>query len=65
MGHIDEEMVPDFTTAEGLQSVTGSPPSRDPQQEAYQLLLVAASTTKQTMPFMFEKIAGLYRTADT
>lgn len=58
MGHIDEEMVPDVTRQKVFSLLTGSAPSRDPQREAYHLLVVAACNYyNKTMPFMFEKIA--------
>lgn len=56
-GHIDE----DIPVAIGQQVVAlldGRIPSRDPQAEAYRLLLVAVCNQwHRAMPFMFEKIA--------
>ena len=54
MGHIDENMVPDKTRQQVFALLGGSAPSRDPQQEAYSLLLVAVCKYyNPIMPFMF------------
>ncbi len=58
MGHIDEELMPDVVRQKVFNLLNGSIPSRDPQAEAYHLLVVAACNYyNKTMPFMFEKIA--------
>lgn len=58
MGHIDGDLVPDSSRQKVLNLLNGSTPSRDPQAEAYHLLVVAACNYyNKTMPFMFEKIA--------
>lgn len=58
MGHIDEAMVPELIRQQVFALLGGSAPSRDPQQEAYSLLLVAVCNYyNPIMPFMFEKIA--------
>ncbi len=58
MGHIDEEMVPEKTREQIFSLLGGSSPSRDPQSEAYRLLVVAACNDfNKSMPYLFEKIA--------
>lgn len=58
MGHIDEELLPDAMRQKVFNLLNGSVPSRDPQAEAYHLLVVAACNYyNRTMPFMFEKIS--------
>ena len=58
MGHIDEEIVPDVTRQKVFNLLNGSAPSRDPQAEAYHLLVVAACNYyNRAMPFIFERIA--------
>jgi hypothetical protein len=58
MGHIDEEMVPEKTREKVFALLNGVLPSRDPQAEAYHLLVVAVCNYYNSiMPFMFEKIA--------
>lgn len=58
LGHIDEELVPEKTRQKVFQLLNGTIPSRDPQQEAYQLLLVSACNYwHQFMPFMFQRIS--------
>lgn len=58
MGHIDEEMVPETVRQRVFGLINGSTPSRDPQAEAYQLLIVACCNYyNRIMPFMFERIA--------
>ncbi|TPN39359.1 BREX-1 system adenine-specific DNA-methyltransferase PglX [Mesorhizobium sp. B2-3-3] len=56
-GHINEE-VPEGIRQEVTTLLDGRRPSRDPQGEAYRLLLVATCNQwHQMMPFLFEKIA--------
>ncbi len=58
MGHIDEEMVAEKTREQIFALLGGSSPSRDPQSEAYCLLVVAACNDfNKSMPYLFEKIA--------
>ncbi len=55
-GLIDEDLNVDRTAVRDL--LNGTRPSRDPQQEAYRMLLVAACNFYNSlMPFMFEEIA--------
>lgn len=57
MGHIDEETVPEKTRQHIFALLDGKSPSRDPQGEAYRLLLVAACNHwHKAMPFLFERI---------
>lgn len=57
-GHIDAEMVAEPIRKSILALLAGSTPSRDPQQEAYRLLIVAACNDfHRAMPFLFERIA--------
>lgn len=57
MGHIDEEMVSDKTRQQISALLDGKAPSRDPQSEAYRLLVVAACNDwHRAMPFLFERI---------
>jgi type II restriction/modification system DNA methylase subunit YeeA len=57
MGHIDEEMVPEKTRQQIFALLEGKSPSRDPQGEAYRLLLVAVCNYwHNDMPFLFERI---------
>lgn len=57
MGHIDEEMVGDKTRQQIFALLDGKAPSRDPQSEAYRLLVVAACNYwHKAMPFLFERI---------
>ncbi len=57
MGHIDAEMVPEKTRQQIFALLGGKAPSRDPQGEAYRLLLVAACNYwNRAMPFLFERI---------
>ena len=56
-GHIDEAL-PQKVRERALALLTRSAPSREPQAEAYRLLLVAVCNQwHDVMPFMFEKIA--------
>ncbi|MGB7510654.1 MAG: BREX-1 system adenine-specific DNA-methyltransferase PglX [Pelodictyon phaeoclathratiforme] len=58
MGHIDEEMVPEKIRQQIFALLAGSLPSRDPQSEAYRLLVVAACNDfHRVMPYLFERIA--------
>ena len=57
MGHIDEEMVSDKTRQQIFALLDGKAPSRDPQGEAYRLLVVAACNYwNKAMPFLFQRI---------
>jgi type II restriction/modification system DNA methylase subunit YeeA len=57
MGHIDEEMVHDKIRQHFFELLDGKAPSRDPQGEAYRLLVVAACNYwNKAMPFLFERI---------
>lgn len=58
MGHMDEELVPTAIRDKVDALLNETTPSKDPQGEAYRLLLVAACNHyHKLMPFMFEKIA--------
>jgi type II restriction/modification system DNA methylase subunit YeeA len=58
MGHIDEEMVPEKIRQQIFALLNGTLPSRDPQSEAYRLLVVAACNDfHRVMPYLFERIA--------
>ena len=57
MGHIDEQMVHDKTRQQIFALLDGKAPSRDPQGEAYRLLVVAACNFfHRAMPFLFQRI---------
>lgn len=57
MGHIDEDMVPASVRQEIQALLAGRSPSRDPQGEAYRLLVVAACRDwHKNMPFLFQPI---------
>ncbi|WP_430228634.1 BREX-1 system adenine-specific DNA-methyltransferase PglX [Nitrosomonas communis] len=57
MGHIDEEMVHDKVRQHIFALLDGKAPSRDPQGEAYRLLVVAACNFwNKVMPFLFQRI---------
>jgi type II restriction/modification system DNA methylase subunit YeeA len=57
MGHIDEEMVHDTIRQQIFALLDGKVPSRDPQGEAYRLLVVAACNFwNKAMPFLFQRI---------
>ena len=57
MGHIDDEMVPGKVRQQVFALLAGSAPSRDPQGEAYRLLVVAACNYfHRAMPFLFQRI---------
>lgn len=58
MGHMDEERVPEKTRHQVAALLSGSTTSRDPQQEAYRLLVVAeCNNFYREMPYLFERIA--------
>ncbi|MGD9663328.1 MAG: class I SAM-dependent DNA methyltransferase, partial [Porticoccaceae bacterium] len=57
MGHLDEEMVPEKTRQQIFALLDGKAPSRDPQGEAFRLLVVAACNFwYKAMPFLFQRI---------
>ncbi|TQE98491.1 MAG: BREX-1 system adenine-specific DNA-methyltransferase PglX, partial [Spiribacter salinus] len=57
-GHIDEQTVPQKVRDQVSALLDGRAPSRDPQAEAYRLLLVAVCNYwHQAMPFLFERIS--------
>lgn len=57
MGHLDEEMVPEKTRQQVSALLDGKAPSRDPQGEAYRLLVVAVCNFwYKAMPFLFQRI---------
>ena len=57
MGHIDEDMAPDKARQQIAALLDGKAPSRDPQGEAYRLLVVAACNFwSKAMPFLFQRI---------
>lgn len=58
MGHMDEDMIPANTREQVFALLAGTIPSRDPQAEAYRLLVVAVCNNyHKMMPFLFERIA--------
>ncbi|MGE1154363.1 BREX-1 system adenine-specific DNA-methyltransferase PglX [Pseudomonas kitaguniensis] len=57
-GHIDEDRVPEKISRQIQALLNGTAPSRDPQQEAYRLLVVAeCNSFHSSMPYLFERIA--------
>ncbi len=57
MGHLVEEMVHDKVRQQIVALLGGKAPSRDPQGEAYRLLVVAACNFwNKAMPFLFQRI---------
>ena len=57
MGHVDDEMVHDKVRQQIFALLDGKAPSRDPQGEAYRLLVVAACNFwNKAMPFLFQRI---------
>ncbi|MHB1563769.1 MAG: BREX-1 system adenine-specific DNA-methyltransferase PglX [Leptospirillum sp.] len=57
MGHIDDEMVHEKVRQQIFALLGGKAPSRDPQGEAYRLLVVAACNFwNKAMPFLFQRI---------
>ncbi len=58
MGHLDEERISPNARDQVRALLDGTAPSRDPQHEAYRLLLVAeCNSFHRVMPFLFERIA--------
>lgn len=58
MGHIDDAMVPEGIKRKALDLLSGAAPSREPQAEAYRMLVTACCNHyHRQMPFLFEKIA--------
>lgn len=60
MGNIDESQVPSASVRKHIEELlNGQVTSRDPQGEAYRLLLVSAcNALNEAMPFMFSRIHG-------
>ena len=57
MGHIDEEMVYEKVRKQIFALLDGKSPSRDPQGEAYRLLVVTVCNYwNKAMPFLFQRI---------
>ena len=57
MGHIDEQTVPERTRRRVFDLLEGKAIARDPQGEAYRLLVVAACNAwNKAMPFLFQRI---------
>jgi type II restriction/modification system DNA methylase subunit YeeA len=57
MGHIDEKIVQDKVRQQIFALLDGKAPSRDPQGEAYRMLVVAACNFwNKAMPFLFQRI---------
>ncbi len=57
MGHLAEEMVHEKVRQQIFALLGGKAPSRDPQGEAYRLLVVAACNFwNKAMPFLFQRI---------
>ncbi|MDY0134174.1 MAG: BREX-1 system adenine-specific DNA-methyltransferase PglX [Atribacterota bacterium] len=57
MGHIDEDIVSEKIRQQVFALLDGKAPSRDPQGEAYRLLVVAACNFwNKAMPFLFQRI---------
>ena len=57
MGHIDEKIVHDKVRQQIFALLDGKAPSRDPQGEAYRMLVVAACNFwNKAMPFLFQRI---------
>ncbi|MBN6740320.1 BREX-1 system adenine-specific DNA-methyltransferase PglX [Acidithiobacillus sp. MC6.1] len=58
MGHLDPERIPEKTRQQIAALLHHGVPSRDPDQEAYRLLLVAeCNSFHRAMPYLFERIA--------
>ncbi|MHB1642976.1 MAG: BREX-1 system adenine-specific DNA-methyltransferase PglX [Acidithiobacillus sp.] len=58
MGHLDPERIPEKTRQQIAALLHHGAPSRDPDQEAYRLLLVAeCNGFHRAMPYLFERIA--------
>ncbi|MBE0574420.1 MAG: BREX-1 system adenine-specific DNA-methyltransferase PglX [Desulfuromonadales bacterium] len=57
MGHVDDEMVDDKVRQQIFALLEGKSPSRDPQGEAFRLLVVATCNYwNKAMPFLFQRI---------
>ncbi|MRR28770.1 BREX-1 system adenine-specific DNA-methyltransferase PglX, partial [bacterium] len=57
MGHINDDTVPERVRQQIFALLEGKAPSRDPQGEAYRLLVVAVCNFwNKAMPFLFERI---------
>jgi len=57
MGHVDEEMVDDKIRQQIFSLLEGKAPGRDPQGEAYRLLVVGVCNYwHRAMPFLFQHI---------
>jgi hypothetical protein len=57
LGHIDESLVDEKVRQKVNRLLSGADPSRDPQAEAYRLLIVAACNYwNGAMPFLFQRI---------
>jgi hypothetical protein len=57
LGHIDTKLVDEKVQLKVNRLLSGADPSRDPQAEAYRLLLVAACNYwNSSMPFLFQRI---------
>jgi type II restriction/modification system DNA methylase subunit YeeA len=58
MGHVDESLVSDTIKEKVLALLDNRTPSKDPQGEAYKLLIVSTCNYySHAMPFLFERIA--------
>lgn len=58
MGHVDESLVSDSVKEKVLALLENRTPSKDPQGEAYKLLIVSTCNYySHAMPFLFERIA--------
>ena len=56
-GHVDDSLERFINKKKVLGIISGSEPSKDPEQEAYRLLLVATCNYyNHVMPFLFQKI---------
>jgi hypothetical protein len=57
LGHIDDKLVDDKVQQKVNRLLSGADPSRDPQAEAYRLLLVSVCNYwNGAMPFLFQRI---------
>ena len=57
MGHIDEQTAPEKTRRRVFDLLEGKAPGREPQGEAYRLLVVAVCNFwNKAMPFLFQRI---------
>ena len=57
MGHIDEQTAPEKTRRRIFDLLEGKAPGREPQGEAYRLLVVAVCNFwNKAMPFLFQRI---------